>query len=467
MDAANLQNKPHLSTIDKNYIQKFVENIKENLQKIKEEFDSIPISDKYNVSALRGAINAGLWGSIIGGPITGASSITGSVIGNLVGKKTQNPILSLITSTLVSSAAFSALSLRMGINNPLSIIVGAISAAIASNIGNLTSTSSKEINNNNSFAFKLLPLAFAFNLPATLITTSTVSSQLPNIFEADENKKLLLAVLTSLGLGFGLSIIGGPINAAIFALLNTILTIINHKFSQKTENFFEKVSNFLSSKISNFLTPHLSFLSKLPKKLKGVVAGILIGGVSTIGASTLATILFPMIGPLAFGIPLSLFLLTSFSVANKINNINEIQENTNKYLQKIQTAIEQNNLTEASKTYKELIIKNLELSEINKEQKEETIKQVNNLNEEQLKQTLFQELSNIFLSNSIKYYINKDVTGAVEEFRKLIILQQVFNGQEYSKAKEEIDKIPSQQILQNIEYYLQQLNNNKQNQNNQ
>ncbi|MCX7758990.1 MAG: hypothetical protein N2169_05215, partial [bacterium] len=341
---------------------KIIRNIKEKINVLKEEFENTHVHDQYSVSALRGSINASFWGSIVGGPILGISSATGSIVGNIVGKKTENPLISLAASSVSSAGLFTILSIYLGMGGPIGIAVGALSAAITSNIGNLTSTSSKEMNNSNYFALKILPIFLLANLPSTLLAVSTLASQLPHIFDTNENKKLYIALLSALGLGFGLGMIGGPLNAAIFASLSAIFATINFKLSPKVEGFFQKVSNFVSNKVAEFLTPKLSFLSKLPDKIKAAIAGLLVGGVSTIGATTLATLVYPILGPIAFAIPFSIFLLTSFSTGKKILDMKIIQDNTQKYISVIQKYLQENNIDKAIDSYKEMLTKNIELS---------------------------------------------------------------------------------------------------------
>lgn len=439
-------------------IKSQIQNIKQKITDLKEEFENTPVQDQYSVSTLRGAVNAGLWGSIIGGPILGASSVAGATIGNLVGKKTQNPLISIIASTISSATIFTLLSLSMGTFNPISTAIGAISSAITSNIGNLSSTASKEMNNINDFSQKMIPIGLTLNLPPTLLATSTLSSQLPHIFDIDEKKKFYLALLFAAGLGLSLGMIGGPTNAAIFAALNSLLTTANFKLSSKVENFYQKASNFLSNRIAKVLIPRLSFLSKLPDKLKATIAGLIVGSVSTLGALTLAGIIYPILGPITFAIPLSVFLLTSFSTGKKILDIKNIQQNTQNYIDKIYKAIQQNDIQSAVYSYKELFIKNLELSDFNDDTHKKLKSQIEELSIEELKQMMFNELYNLHISNSIQKFINNDISEAVDELRKAMIIERLLAGDKYQEAQNLVNSIPQENII----HYIQDLINKNQ-----
>ncbi|MCS7244183.1 MAG: pentatricopeptide repeat-containing protein [Candidatus Calescibacterium sp.] len=443
-----------LHSIGKNQV---ITNIKERINDLKKEFENTPVNDQYSVSALRGSINAGLWGSMVGGSILGISSATGSIVGNIVGKKTGNPLISIAASAISSAGLFTLLSIYFGMGSLVGIAVGALSAAITSNIGNLTSTSSKEMNDSNYFALKNLPVVLLANLPSTLLAVSTLASQLPHIFDTNENKKLYIALLSALGLGFGLGMIGGPLNAAIFASLSAIFATINFKLSPKVEGFFQKISNFVSNKVAEFLTPKLSFLSKLPDKIKAAIAGLLVGGLSTIGATTLATLVYPILGPIAFAIPFSVFLLTSFSTGKKILDMKIIQDNTQKYISIIQKYLQENNIDKAIDYYREMLNKNIELSNLNQEDYNNAKYELEKLSNEQLKQIMFNHLSNLYLSNSVKSFLSNYPEEAVNEFKKIIVLEKVFSGESYQESEKYAKSIPSQKILEYIKSTVEQL----------
>lgn len=414
------------------------------IKRTKEEIENTPVAD-YDVSILRGAINSGMWGTIVADPIVAISSIAGSSIGTIVGSKTKNPLISLLASSLSSAAIFSTVNIALGNNNIIALAIGSTIASLASNIGSLTSTTSKEINHSNNFGLKLLPITLINSAFPTISLISIFSSQLPYIFEINENKKLLISILTSLSIGFSLGLSGGITNAAILAAISSILTTINFKFSSKVENFLNKISNFISNKVSSFLQPKLSFLSRLPNKMKAVIASLILGGFAGLSTATLASIISPIIGPLALALPISAFLLTSFLNTKKILKNQEIQKNTFKYLSQIEEHIEKDNLPEAVKFYKELIINNIKNS--SPKEREEILEKINSLSYEQLKNMMLNELYNMYILHSIKYFNENLQQKSIEKLKKAIIIENIAQNKNYQESKNLADSLSHQEII--------------------
>jgi tetratricopeptide (TPR) repeat protein len=289
---------------------------------------------------------------------------------------------------------------------------------------------------------KLLPIAFLLKFPILPVEVSNFANQLSGIFEADEKKKLILSALTSLGLGFSLGITGGPINALIFGFVSTALSLLNSKVGSKVEKFSNKLSNFISSKVQSFLSPKLDFLSKLPKGLKALIGGLIVGGITALPASTLAGLLFPILGPLSFVIALSIFTATTLSTSKKILDLHNYKEKVFKTVDSIDKSIQNDDLKSALESYKELLKTNLNNSI-----------QVDSLSEDQLRQALFNELYLMYLQKSFLGYQTNKFDEAIEYFRKAVAIQKVFEGMRYEEATKIANSLNSDQIMQYLKQY--------------
>lgn len=265
---------------------------------------------------------------------------------------------------------------------------------------------------------------------------------------------MIFSILTNLGLSALLALPFGVTNFALFAILSSIFSIINLKAAPKVQSFIDKAQNYLSNKISNFLKDKLSFLSKLPISLRSLIAGLTIGGVSSLSTSILSTLLMPILGPLSFAIPLATFLITGLSTTKSFYTMLKNKEKTIEFINNIESYIEKNEIDKAINEFKDYISKNT---------KELDLSKVSN---NELKIIMFNQLINFHITNLILYYNDKKIDKAIQEFKTIQFLQLVLNTNDINKSKEIVNNISKDQALKSIEDFINYLKNNNTSTNN-
>lgn len=424
-------------------------NIKEKLSKEIEEFKNTPTPRELNPSLLRGLTTAGLLSSIylLSNPFLALVPLATTAISYKIGEKVNNPLYSIVSSFILPSVINSLILLYNSIN-PLSVISLLLTSSMISTVSLLNSTTSKEINDIKNFSIQTLPINYLVNIPLSVNLVSNFSSSISNIFEIDDNKKMIFSILTNLGLSALLALPFGVTNFALFAILSSIFSIINLKAAPKVQSFIDKAQNYLSNKISNFLKDKLSFLSKLPISLRSLIAGLTIGGVSSLSTSILSTLLMPILGPLSFAIPLATFLITGLSTTKSFYTMLKNKEKTIEFINNIESYIEKNEIDKAINEFKDYISKNT---------KELDLSKVSN---DELKIIMFNQLINFHITNLILYYNDKKIDKAIQEFKTIQFLQLVLNTNDINKSKEIVNNISKDQALKAIEDFINYLKNN-------
>jgi hypothetical protein len=450
----NSQNSEILKILDQIDLAKINENLKNLANTIKEkinkeikEFKNTPVSKELNPSLLRGLISSGILSSIflLGNPFLALVPLLSTAISYKIGEKIENPVYSLISSFNLP-LAINALILLSNSINPINSISLLLTSSIISIIGLLNSTTSKEVNDIKNFSMQTLPIYYLLGIPLTVNLVSNFSSSLSSVLEMDEKKKIIFSTLVNIGLSALLALPFGITNFAIFSALSSLFSIINLKAAPKIENFLDKSQNYLSNKISNFLKGKLSFLSKLPTALRSLIAGLTIGGVSSLSTSILAGLLSPILGPLSFAIPLATFLITTFSTTKSFYTMLKAKEQSLKIINDLESLIENNQISKAVQTYKDHLLNNnlkIDLSEVS---------------DEELKISMFNELIQYHLAKMISYYNDKKLSEAIKEFKYIQFLQLLFNTNDITKAKEISDNIDKDQALKAIENFINSLN---------
>ena len=438
-----------LTKINENLIN-LVNTIKEKINKEIEEFKNTPVSKELNPSLLRGLIFSGILSSIflLGNPFLALVPLLSTAISYKIGEKIENPLYSLISSLSLPIAINSLILLSNSINL-LSTISLLLTSSMISTIGLLNSTTSKEVNDIKNFSMQTLPINYFLNIPLTINLVSNFSSSLANVFEMDEKKKIIFSTLVNIGLSSLLVLPFGITNFAIFSALTTLFSIINLKAAPKIQNLLDKSQNYLSNKISNFLKDKLSFLSKLPTALRSLIAGLTIGGVSSLSTTILIGLLSPILGPLSFSIPLATFLITTFSATKSFYTTLKAKEQSLKLINNLEHLIENNQTDKAVQTYKDYLLNNNSQMDLSK------------LSDEELKIVMFNELIQYHLSMMILYYNDKKLNEAIKEFKYIQFLQLLFNTNDITKSKEISNNIDKDQALKAIENFINSLNNAK------
>jgi len=449
ISASKILDQIDLTKINENLIN-LVNTIKEKINKEIEEFKNTPVSKELNPSLLRGLISSGILSSIflLGNPFLALVPLLSTAISYKIGEKIENPLYSLISSLSLPIAINSLILLSNSIN-PLSTISLLLTSSMISTIGLLNSTTSKEVNDIKNFSMQTLPINYFLNIPLTINLVSNFSSSLANVFEMDEKKKIIFSTLVNIGLSSLLALPFGITNFAIFSALTALFSIINLKAAPKIENLLDKSQNYLSNKISNFLKDKLSFLSKLPTALRSLIAGLTIGGVSSLSTSILIGLLSPILGPLSFSIPLATFLITTFSATKSFYTTLKAKEQSLKLINNLEHLIENNQTAKAVQTYKDYLLNNNSQMDLSK------------LSDEELKIVMFNELIQYHLSMIILYYNDKKLNEAIKEFKYIQFLQLLFNTNDITKSKEISNNIDKDQALKAIENFINSLNNAK------
>jgi hypothetical protein len=436
-----------LTKINEN-LKNLANTIKEKINKELKEFKNTPVSKGLNPSLLRGLISSGTLSSIflLGNPFLALVPLLSTAISYKIGEKIENPLYSLISSFTLPLALNSLILLSNSIN-PINSISLLLTSSIISTIGLLNSTTSKEVNDIKNFSMQTLPINYLLGIPLTVNLVSNFSSSLSSVFEMAENKKIIFSTLVNIGLSSLLALPFGITDFAIFSALSTLFSIINSKAAPKIENFLDKSQNYLSNKISNFLKDKLSFLSKLPIALRSLIAGLTIGGVSSLSTSILAGLLSPILGPLSFAIPLATFLITTFFTTKSLHTMLKAKEQSLKIINDLESLIENNQISKAVQNYKDHVLNNnIDLSKVS---------------DEELKISMFNELIQYHLAKMISYYNDKKLSEAIKEFKYIQFLQLLFNSNDITKAKEIADNIDKDQALKAIENFVNSLNNSK------
>lgn len=449
ISASKILDQIDLTKINENLIN-LVNTIKEKINKEIEEFKNTPVSKELNPSLLRGLISSGILSSIflLGNPFLALVPLLSTAISYKIGEKIENPLYSLISSLSLPIAINSLILLSNSIN-PLSTISLLLTSSMISTIGLLNSTTSKEVNDIKNFSMQTLPINYFLNIPLTINLVSNFSSSLANVFEMDEKKKIIFSTLVNIGLSSLLALPFGITNFAIFSALTALFSIINLKAAPKIENLLDKSQNYLSNKISNFLKDKLSFLSKLPTALRSLIAGLTIGGVSSLSTSILIGLLSPILGPLSFSIPLATFLITTFSATKSFYTTLKAKEQSLKLINNLEHLIENNQTAKAVQTYKDYLLNNNSQMDLSK------------LSDEELKIVMFNELIQYHLSMIILYYNDKKLNEAIKEFKYIQFLQLLFNTNDITKSKEISNNIDKDQAVKAIENFINSLNNAK------
>ncbi len=446
-------------TLDKTNLEKInekfndlVNTIKEKLSKEIKEFKDTPISKELNPSLLRGLITSGLLSSIylLSTPFLAVIPLLTTAISYKIGEKVNNPIYAIASSFILPST-ISALILLYNSINPISAISLLLTSSMISTIGLLNSTTSKEINDIKSFSLQTLPLNYLTNIPLSVNLVSNFSSSLANIFETDNNKKMIFSILTNLGLSMLLALPFGITNFAVFTILSSIFSIINLKAAPKVQSFIDKAQNYLSNKISNFLKDKLNFLSRLPITLRSLIAGLTIGGVSSLSTTILSTLLSPILGPLSLAIPLATFFITTLSTTKSFYTMLKNKEETIEFINNLESAIEKNEINKAINEFKDYLLKNTKEIDLSK------------ISNEELKIIMFNQLINFHITNLILYYNNKEMEKAIQEFKTIQFLQLVLNTNDANKSKEIINNISDKQFSKAIEDFINYIRNNNNN----
>jgi hypothetical protein len=441
-----------LDQIDLNKINENLKNlantIKEKINKELKEFKNTPVSKELNPSLLRGLISSGILSSIflLGNPFLSLGTLLSTAISYKIGEKIENPLYAIISSFTLPLAINSLILLSNSIN-PINSISLLLTSSIISTIGLLNSTTSKEVNDIKNFSMQTLPINYLLGIPLTVNLVSNFSSSLSSVFEIDEKKKIIFSTLVNIGLAALLALPFGIINFAIFSALSTLYSIINLKAAPKIQNLLDKSQNYLSNKISNFLKDKLSFLSKLPTALRSLIAGLTIGGLSSLSTSILAGLLSPILGPLSFAIPLATFLITTFSTTKSLHTMLKAKEQSLKLINDLESLIENNQISKAVQTYKDHLLNNnlkIDLSKVS---------------DEELKISMLNELIQYHLAKMISYYNDKKLSEAIKEFKYIQFLQLLFNSNDITKAKEITDNLDKDQALKAIENFINSLNN--------
>jgi hypothetical protein len=401
-----------------------------------------------NPLLLRGLISSAILSSIylLGNPFLALVPLGSVAVSYKIGEKVNNPIYSLITSFKLPIVLNSLILLSSSVN-PLSYISLLLTSSMISTIGLLNSTTSKEINDIKNFSIQTLPVNYLSGIPLSVNLVSNFSSSLANIFEMDDKKKMIFSALTNIGLSALLALPFGITNFALFAALTSLFSIINLKAAPKVQSFMDKFQNYLSNKISNFLKDKLNFLSKLPTGLKALIAGLTIGGVSSLFSTVLAALLSPILGPLSLAIPLSIFLITTASTTKSFYTMLKSKEKAVEFVTNLESLIERNELDKAVQDFKNYLLNNnMDLSKVS---------------ENELKIAMFNQLINYHISNLISYYNDKKLDEAVDEFKYIQFLQLVLNTNDINKSKDILNSIPKDEAIKAIQDFINYLKSNK------